>query len=1243
MEHKVLRKAEKLQKSHTKKQRLYRGLSILAAGVVFCTTYALILPAITLDNNTICGLDEHEHTDKCYTATGSWRCMDDATLTEADYVAHIHSESCTTEDGTMICPLAEWPNVVEPHQHTDECYRLTPHEHGEECMVLVPGELICTEPVSDGHRHDETCLGEEPMLTCELPAHEFHTDNCYDSNGNIICGMENHVHNAETCYTLTPVNVCGLDESEGHHHGGTCYAYVTAPGCGMEEGSEVLELVCEKPALHTHTDECYTEGALTCKLPVVILHEHEDCYVPGEPTLTCGLEEHEHKDECYETTADPTILVNGTAESAMPIADFDLTGKWADDLVTVAQSQGGKVSANYGAWYTETYGEAADNAQAFVSWCLEAVGITSDIIPYSIDAESFYTEAMEMGILQTDGKPTVGDIVIDDYGDVYMTGIYTSTYGFYSNVTYGDLNGTVGEEACMSPIAWISIDALYDKYHPQEPPVEEEGEGIADGAYNLEVLRALLNSTWFEDHYTHLATAEENNVMPLDNGATDTPVTDTATDKTNQIDYTGDKSENSEDKVYVSKTIAKTDNENVFDITLRVETDEELSVDHRDPDMAVVIVVDISGTMMDGYDGEDINVDPSGSLSSEAMNNMKFTGAWQAADKFIESFAKTSQGISKLGIVAFNTDAYQVHEMADLAVYSPNNDNNNYRDFMETSYKTLKSIMKGANTEGYPKPNSYTNMEGGLKMAQDMLKGEGNKNKYVILISDGLPTTYLPASGYEENADSDFNSGYSKYNGYPPVTKESELTTPKTDGVFSAKVYYNDSYVERRCGDGVNYSDVGAIKARRVAEAMKSNSVDIYTVGIGLSSFTGTKDLNQKYNGLTAEELIVNQLKRAKGLLAANSTCVVDFYKDYNGNEIVDGQHDGAETLANKMEVLKAESFVHWLRCYIGSGDQSKNETQHKADGDKHFIEGNSAEALASAFKDIFGELSEKSMKQWTDAWIVTDPVPDAFDYVQLVSDAKADEWITTSTNPLQWQLQKAAEITDPNDKMTNYAHAYKITYRVRLKNEAVGFEENKIYETNGTTQLTYRVTTQVDGTTTGFKDGTITFPIPQVHGYLVDLTFTKVCEGTDTGIPGAEFTLTHDPTCTLCKLTEENQDYWSCLTKEATSDDGGTVQFSNIPSGHTYILVETEAPVGYTKSNKTYTVTASYDKITVTESDGNGNTITWGDEDYKISNSPKPELPNTGGGGTKRYVSVGVVLMTTSLLWYAVRRKQRE
>ena len=62
----LLRKAIKLNKDHKRRvwwQRVVRAMSMV---VVFCTTYALILPAITMDQDAVCGQEAHTHGEDCY-------------------------------------------------------------------------------------------------------------------------------------------------------------------------------------------------------------------------------------------------------------------------------------------------------------------------------------------------------------------------------------------------------------------------------------------------------------------------------------------------------------------------------------------------------------------------------------------------------------------------------------------------------------------------------------------------------------------------------------------------------------------------------------------------------------------------------------------------------------------------------------------------------------------------------------------------------------------------------------------------------------------------------------------------------------------------------------------------------------------------------------------------------------------------------------------------------------------------
>lgn len=99
-----------------------RMVRILSCIVVFCTTYALILPAITQEAQAYCGNLEHEHTEKCYKE-----------ILSCTREEHVHSEECFDADGNLTCTLEE-------HTHSDECYRELlecteeEHTHSLECF-----------------------------------------------------------------------------------------------------------------------------------------------------------------------------------------------------------------------------------------------------------------------------------------------------------------------------------------------------------------------------------------------------------------------------------------------------------------------------------------------------------------------------------------------------------------------------------------------------------------------------------------------------------------------------------------------------------------------------------------------------------------------------------------------------------------------------------------------------------------------------------------------------------------------------------------------------------------------------------------------------------------------------------------------------------------------------------------------------------------------------------------------------
>ena len=175
-------------KNHLLKERIkrkecrkwYYTVSVtMAAIVVFCTVYALILPAITLEKNQKvldCPLSIHQHTAECYAPDGEPVCG------QADFVIHMHSESCYDIEGELVCKLPETP----AHEHTDACYE-------------EQRRLIC-ENSADEHIHDDTCYLTEKISICKDAAvlHK-HDDACYDDDGTLSCGrlqVTEHVHGA---------------------------------------------------------------------------------------------------------------------------------------------------------------------------------------------------------------------------------------------------------------------------------------------------------------------------------------------------------------------------------------------------------------------------------------------------------------------------------------------------------------------------------------------------------------------------------------------------------------------------------------------------------------------------------------------------------------------------------------------------------------------------------------------------------------------------------------------------------------------------------------------------------------------------------------------------------------------------------------------------------------------------------------------------------------------------------------
>lgn len=355
MKHGALQSAEKYMKAHKRKKSWYRVVTGLACVVVFCTVYALILPAITMEKGA-CEIPEHTHSEACYTqVTSATRtepvctieslnlhqhddtCYDsegNLTCGYADFVVHQHDSACYDENGNLWCPLPE----IETHEHTGSCYAVPEedapevHTHTDDCYTVERDELTCTE-----HVHTDDCYTETSTLICSLEESDGHqhSDDCYAWNKVLTCDLSTEPAEVAT----EPVLVCGKAEILLHEH---------TAGCLEESGN----LICGKIQVleHQHTDACFetveepadTE-ALTCTLPEDEKHTHTAlCY--GTLELTCDMEEHTHTEEC--STAEETEATEETEETTEP--EEEMSGMEIDPSLPVmgtAYASGAKTRA----------------------------------------------------------------------------------------------------------------------------------------------------------------------------------------------------------------------------------------------------------------------------------------------------------------------------------------------------------------------------------------------------------------------------------------------------------------------------------------------------------------------------------------------------------------------------------------------------------------------------------------------------------------------------------------------------------------------------------------------------------------------------------------------------------------------------------------------------------------------------------------------------------------------------------
>lgn len=377
MNSELIKRAIRFINENKRRKFWFRLGSVLAAVVVFVTTYALILPAITESNKTICGIEEHTHMYDCYdhTIVGQTKKM---ICAESLPEIHEHSDSCYDKDGKLVCGFADYIF----HEHTDLCYD-------------EDGKLVCTLEEHKKHTHTQKCYETKTALVCtidesdkldadgsenddadsasvsafestgevgdsgETTAH-VHTSECYETTEILICDelCETHAH-SDACYDGDNL-ICGKTEIFEHQHTETCFE--------MTGGVEKNTLICTKPE-HTHSEDCYAKNS-------------DETVPDGTDDETSKDEQTDDKKVDYSeefTYEDSEISMNLTVEGDEKLPDG----------AEIKVSDLPKKNDEYKAYseYAKENGESDSDRLITKSVTLEKDGETLDISNYALTAE----------------------------------------------------------------------------------------------------------------------------------------------------------------------------------------------------------------------------------------------------------------------------------------------------------------------------------------------------------------------------------------------------------------------------------------------------------------------------------------------------------------------------------------------------------------------------------------------------------------------------------------------------------------------------------------------------------------------------------------------------------------------------------------------------------------------------------------------------------------------------------------
>lgn len=447
---------QKLRAQRVRARRYTAMLLVLAMLTSLSVSWRLhqVGTALTTDNEYSCGMEEHVHTDDCYTE--ELVCgYEEGQPEDPDSAFSVDSEPTTEEPEAE--PEEPEPEETEPevHHHTADCY---------ETVLVEHKELTCGQ---EEHTHDETCPVDP-------------------DTGDFLCGYEEHTH-TDDCYTTETETeeklVCGYEEGE-----------VLSDGAAAEDGIAALE--------DTNTATSVADDSSSEAVSEPVLHHHtEACY---EKVLTCTIPEHTHTLECLadysadvETDDDwekySVGLSDNWNEALLAVAKEQLGYKESEKNFQTDEALGDIIDVHhytrYGAFYGNPY---ADWDVAFIAFCQHYAGIPKTEIPQRLGLEALRADMDAMGFAYlTEGEDAAyeaipGDVVTynkNGTADDETIGIVETVGDDSLTVISGAVEGAVAEVTVpfTDVTSTILVDQAYSDY------VGEPDDPDADGSYDDEI------------------------------------------------------------------------------------------------------------------------------------------------------------------------------------------------------------------------------------------------------------------------------------------------------------------------------------------------------------------------------------------------------------------------------------------------------------------------------------------------------------------------------------------------------------------------------------------------------------------------------------------------------------------------------------------------------------------------------------------------------------------------------------